>query len=423
MHVKHLRWYIAGLLFLSTVINYVDRQVLSIVAPVVTRELHLTPTEYANILQAFLYAYTAMYLISGVLVDRWGTRVALGVFMAWWSVSNMLHAFVGSALQLGFFRMLLGIGEPGNFMAAAKATSEWFTPKERAFVNGLANGGASVGAIIAPPLVVWLYSWLGWRAAFVITGASGLVWLIAWLLFYRLPQAHPWITAEERQLLAPAPPVSATPTVPPPSYWELLRMRQTWGLFLTRFLSDPVWWFYLFWLPKYLVEQRGFTMVEMGAIAWMPYLTADIGSMSGGVLSGWLIRRNWPVVKARSAGMLPFAMLMPLSMVIAYTPSSLVTMMIICTVTFAHMVWKTNLMTLTNDLYPKAVVGRVAGFAAFGNGLGGAIFTALTGWIVQHFSYNTVFILMGFLHPAAYVLFWLLVGKAPPPENAESIGH
>lgn len=411
MKIRRLRWYIAGLLFLSTVINYVDRQVLSIVAPVLTKELHLTPTEYAAILQAFLYAYTLMYLVSGVLVDRWGTRLALGVFMAWWSVSNMLHALVRTAMELGFFRMLLGIGEPGNFMAAAKATSEWFPVKERAFVNGLANGGASVGAIIAPPLVVWLNAWLGWRAAFVITGAAGLVWLTVWVLFYRLPRDHPWITEEERRLIVEEE-TDAGNAAPPPTYRALLAMPQTWGLFLSRFLSDPVWWFYLLWLPKYLVEQRGFTMAEMGMIAWLPYLTADIGSLLGGVLSGWLVKRNWPVVRARSAGMLPFALLMPLSIVLAFTPSAVVTMAVICTVTFAHMVWKTNLMTLTNDLYPKAVVGRVAGFAAFGNGLGGAMFTGLTGWMVQHLSYNAVFVMMGFLHPAAFVAFWLLVRKA-----------
>ena len=190
---------------------------------------------------------------------------------------------------------------------------------------------------------------------------------------------------------------------------DLLRFRQTWGLFWARFLSDPVWWFYLFWLPKYLVEQRGFTMVEMGRLAWLPYLTADAGSIFGGVLSGYLVKREWPVLKARSAGMLPFALLMPLSIVIAFTPSTPVTLLIICIVTFAHMAWKTNLMTLTNDIYPTRVVGSVSGLAAFGNGLGGAIFTYLTGHIVQRFSCNSIFIIMGFLHPAAYLIFMLLV--------------
>ena len=190
---------------------------------------------------------------------------------------------------------------------------------------------------------------------------------------------------------------------------DLLRYPQTWGLFWARFFSDPVWWFYLFWLPKYLVEQRGFTMMEMGMLAWLPYLTADLGSLAGGLISGYLLRRGWAAIRARAAGMLPFAMLMPLSVVIAFTPSRAITLLLISIVTFAHMAWKTNLQTLTNDIYPVRVVGSVSGIAAFGNGLGGALFTFLTGQIVQHFSYNAIFVIMGFMHPIAFGIVRLLV--------------
>ncbi len=410
MKIPHLRWYIAALLFTATVINYVDRQALSIVAPVLTKELHLSPIEYSNILQAFLYAYTLMYVVSGVIVDRWGTRLSLSVFMVWWSVSNMLHAFTTSGFGLGAFRLLLGLGEPGNFMAASKATSEWYPAKERAFVNGLVNAGAAVGAIIATPLVVWLYLRWGWRAAFVITGCMGMVWMVGWLLLYRLPENHPLITADELALIRRE--TTKSPAGDRMKWVDLLKIRQTWGLFFSRFLSDPVWWFYLFWLPKYLVEQRGLSMVQMGMLAWLPYLSADLGSVFGGLVSGYLIKRNWPVLKARSAGMLPFAMMMPLSIVIAFTPSSALALVLISVVTFSHMAWKTNLMTLTNDLYPRQVVGSVSGIAAFGNGLGGALFTSLTGFVVQHFSYNGIFIVMGFLHPMAYLVFRALV-KGP----------
>jgi ACS family hexuronate transporter-like MFS transporter len=408
MKIPRLRWVIAGLLFTATVINYIDRQALSIVAPVLTRELHLTPVQYANILQGFLYAYTLMYLVSGILVDRWGTRRALAVFMAWWSLSNVLHAFARSAGELSFFRVLLGIGEPGNFMASARATSEWYPPKERAFLNGVANSGAAVGAIVAAPLIVWLYQRVGWRSMFVATGCLGFVWLLAWLALYRLPAEHPLITESELRFIRDAggEPSSAALKV---RWLDLMRFPQTWGLFWSRFLSDPVWWFYLFWLPKYLVEQRGFTMLQMGMLAWAPYLTADLGSVVGGLFSGYLASRNWPVLTARRAGMLPFALLMPLSAVIAFTPSTRLALVIICIVTFAHMAWKTNLMTVSNDIYPTRVVGSVSGLAAFGNGLGGALFTWMTGHIVQHFSYNAIFIIMGFLHPAAYVIFRLLV--------------
>lgn len=411
--IRHLRWYVAALLFTATVINYIDRQALSIVAPILTKELHLSPIQYANILQAFLYAYTVMYVVSGIIVDRWGTRLGLGIFMAWWSVSNMLHAFATTALGLGFFRFLLGVGEPGNFMAAVRAVSEWYPAKERAFVNGLVNAGAAVGAIISAPLVVWLYVRYGWRAAFVITGAFGLVWLVAWLLIYYVPAKHPRITDEELALITAGRSAEMVALPGEPVKWvDLLKLPQTWGLFFARFFSDPVWWFYLFWLPKYLVEQRHFTVVEMGMLVWLPYLTADLGSVFGGMMSGYLIKKGWLVLRARTASMLPFAMVMPISIGIAFTPSTTVAMVLICIVTFSHMAWKTNLVTLTNDLYPTRIVGSVAGICAFGNGLGAALFTALTGYIVQYFSYSAIFVLMGIMHPIAFLIFRMTV-RAP----------
>ncbi len=408
MKIPHLRWYIAALLFTATVINYIDRQTVSILAPVLTKELHISPIEYSQILQAFLIAYTAMYLGSGFLVDRWGTRVSLAVFMTWWSVANVLHAFVRTAFGLGFFRFLLGLGEPGNFMAALKATSEWFPPKERAFVNGLVNAGAAVGAIIAAPLVAWIALRHGWRASFIVTGCFGIVWMAAWLALYRLPERHGLITTAELQHIR-EPQAGAVPTEPRIGTAGLLRMRQTWGLLLARFISDPVWWFYLFWLPKYLADQRGFSLVQIGMFAWLPYLCADLGSVAGGLLSGFLIPRSASVLDARLRTMLPCAAIMPLSIVIALTGSSAVAILLICLITFSHMAWKTALMTMTNDIYPRHIVGSVSGIIAFGSGLGGTLFTSLTGFVVQHFSYTWIFVVMGFLHPIAYVLVrWLV---------------
>src|SRR5690349_16156076 len=190
MKIRRLRWYIAAMLFTASVINYIDRQTLSIVAPVLTKELHISPIEYSNILQAFLIAYTVMYLGSGFLVDKWGTRFSLACFMGWWSVSNILHAFANTAMQFGVYRFLLGVGEPGNFMAAFKAISEWYPAKEKAFVNGLVNAGAAAGAIVSAPLVAWITVRYGWRSAFVVTGCLGFVWLVIWLLLYRLPGKH-----------------------------------------------------------------------------------------------------------------------------------------------------------------------------------------------------------------------------------------
>jgi ACS family hexuronate transporter-like MFS transporter len=344
----------------------------------------MSPVEYSNVLQAFLIAYTIMYLGSGFLVDLWGTKVSLAAFMAFWSVSNMLHAFARTPFQLGIFRALLGIGEPGNFMAGFKAISEWFPPKERAFVNGLQNGGASVGAIIAPPLIVWLMMKYDWRMCFVITGAIGLVWLVGWLAIYGTPPKM-----EQKQIALPKS--------------DLLKLPQTWGLLFAKFFSDPVWWFYLFWLPKYLVEQRHFTNMQMGMLAWLPYLTADLGAFGGGIASGWLIKRGYEPVHARKIALLPCALLMPLSFLVPGS-SSVLAMVLISVLTFAHMAWKTNLMALTNDIYPFSVVGSVSGIIAFGSGVGSTLFTNLTGQVVQHYSYTAIFVIMGFLHPLSYLI-------------------
>jgi ACS family hexuronate transporter-like MFS transporter len=404
--IPHLRWYVAGLLFLASVINYVDRQALSVVAPVLTKELRISAVEYANILQAFLIAYTIMYVFSGVLTDRFGTRWSLAGFMVWWSVSNALHAFATSAFSLGVFRFLLGAGESGNFMASIKAVSEWYPAKEKAFVNGLVNAGAAVGAIVAPPAIVWLLHAYGWRAAFVITGALGIFWLIPWLLLYWVPSENRRITARELALIREGQKDTAESLR---LRWaDLLKYPQTWGLMLARVISDPVWWFYLFWLPKYLVEQRGFTMVEMGMVAWMPYLFADIGAVLGGLGSGWLLKRfAWEPLRSRNTMMIAFALMMPVSVWIAFTPSNSLAVVLICLVAFAHMGWKTNLMTMTNDVYPPATIGSVAGIVAFGSGVGATLFTNLTGWIVQYYSYTLIFVIMGFLHPIS----WLVVRR------------
>lgn len=411
MKIPHLRWYVAGLLFASTVINYIDRQTLSVVAPVLTKELNISPTEYGSILQAFLLAYTIMYVLSGPLVDRWGTKLSLSAFVGAWSVANALHMFARNVTQLAGFRFLLGLAEPGNYNAAARIASEWYPPKERAFINGLVNAGSAVGAIVAAPLVAWLAIQYGWRFAFVATGALGFVWLAFWLVFYQLPQKHPLITAAEREHIRTAP--ESRPVMPQTGFMQLWRQREVWGLLLARFFSDSVWWFYLFWLPKYLAEQRSFTLAEIGLIAWIPYLTADAGALAGGYLSGRLIGPQRTALQARYIPMAASAFLMPVSVIIALTNSSAVALALICMVTFCHMVWKTNLMTITNDIYPVASVGSVSGIVSVGSGVGGVVFMNITGRIVEAFSYHAVFIIMGFLHPLAFLVCRWLVGQAP----------
>lgn len=407
MQIPHLRWWIAGLLFLSTVINYVDRQTLSVLSPVLSRELNISPVEYSNILTAFLAAYTVMYVGSGFLVDRWGTRLSLSVFMVWWSAANMAHAFAQGVWSLGFLRFLLGMGESGNFMAAFKAVSEWYPARERALVHGIIQSGAAIGAILAPPAITWINARYGWQPAFLVTGSLGFIWLVFWLLLYQTPERHPWITPEERAIVLADSPVSAGDAKV--SWRQVLAYPQTWGLLLGRFFSDPVWWFYLFWLPKYLVEQRGFTMAEMGMLAWLPYLAADLGALAGGWLSGRLVASGTTAIAARMAVMLPCAVAMPLSLAVNHAPSRTLTLVLICIVTFSHMAWKTNQNTLTNDIFPKPMIGTVSGLLAFGNGLGGTLFIWTTGYIVQWFGYEAIFMLMAVLHPLAYLITRRLV--------------
>ena len=396
--LPNVRWRIAALLFGATVINYIDRQTLSVLAAEITGELGISDIEYSQVVQAFLICYAGMYLVWGRIIDRWGTRVALAVSMVWWSLANAGHALTRGALGLGVFRALLGLGESGNFLAAEKAISEWFPPQERGVANGLVNAAASTGAILAPPLIVLIFTLWGWRLAFVVTGATGFVWLAFWLRWYWIPAEHPRVTSEERVLIETAP---GGPPRREIRWIELFGFRQTWALFLARVLADPVWWFYLFWLPKYLSDERGFSIVAIGLTTWVPFLTADLGAIAGGWVSGRLIRRGIAPVQARKWVMLPAAAVMPLSLIVPTSDSSIVALTAICVVTFAHMAWKTNLMTMTNDVYPTAVVGSAAGIVGLGSSLGGVIFTGITGVVVERYSYAAIFFVMAFLHPTA----------------------
>jgi ACS family hexuronate transporter-like MFS transporter len=298
-------------------------------------------------------------------------------------------------------------------MAAFKVVSEWYPAKERALVHGVIQGGAAIGAIIAPPVITWINARHGWQPAFLVTGSLGFVWLALWLALYHPPESHPQITIEEREyVLAEA---AQTPVLHKISAQQILSYSQTWGLLLGRFFSDPVWWFYLFWLPKYLVEQRGFTMVEMGMLAWLPYLSADLGAIFGGWMSGRLLAAGRSPIAARMAVMIPCALMMPLSFAIHHAPSRTLTIALICAVTFSHMVWKTNQNTLTNDVFPKQMVGTASGILAFGTGLGGTLFTWMTGFVVQRFGYSSIFMVMGVLHPLSYLIIRRMVTRPVSP--------
>ena len=410
--IPNLRWWIAGLVFLSTVINYIDRQTLAQLAPLLKREFQISNTEYGYISQAFLIPYTAMYLGAGLLIDRYGTKLVYGVAAAWWSAAAMLHATASSVLGFGVFRFLLGTAESSNFIAAEKVAAEWYPPKDRGTLNGWVQAGAVTGAIVTPILVMTLTERFGWRAAFVVTGALGLVWVALWTRVYHLPERHPRITPEELALIQSD--SDANKVVSEKTPWPvLLRLPEIRGLLLARIFSDPVWWFYLFWLPKYLTEAHGLSDRTMSYVVWIPYLAADAGSILGGWCSGRLIAGGRAAVSARKLLLLASVALMPLGMSLIAKPSVPLTIIILCVVLFGHMSWKTNLATLTVDLFPRRIVASVHGLVATGSGIGGALFTAVAGHLIDWKGYAPVGVIMGVLHPIAYLCVRWLVRENP----------
>jgi ACS family hexuronate transporter-like MFS transporter len=373
------RWGVAALLFFATVINYIDRQTLSVLAPVLRDEFQMTNSDYSRVVFAFLLAYLIMQSGSGRIMDWLGTKTGFSLTIAWWSVAAMLHAAAASVMSLGAFRFLLGLGEAGNWPGGVKAVSEWFPPKERAFAIGFFNSGSTLGAVIAPPLVAWIALQWGWRNAFILTGSLGFVWLAFWLLFYRTPS----------QTFAKA---NAAPRT---AWSELFRFREVWGLMLARMMADPVWWFYVFWLPEYLKRERGFTLAMIGFFAWIPFLTADAGNLLGGLASGWLIRRGRPILWARKAVMAASGLLMMAGIPAVLAPEAAVSLALISVATFAYSTWAANILTLPADLFPQQVVASVSGLSGTGAALGGMIFTLIIGAVVDRFSYVPVFIAAG----------------------------
>lgn len=393
-----IRWAILALLFLSTVLNYVDRQTLSILATTIQADLGMSDTGYAGVVQLFLIAYTLAYLGVGWITDRLGPKLALAGFVAWWSIANMVTGLVQSVGQLGAARFALGLGEAGNYVAAPKTVSERFPPHERGFAVGVYTAGAMVGATIAPPLIGWLALSHGWRAAFFVTGGLGFVWLIAWLLVFRK-----------------APKAEAAASEAIESKWPLRRIlsdRAVWGLALARTLTDPVWYFYLFWFPKYLIDARGMTLLGVAATAWLVYLAADIGSIFGGGASGRLVKCGTPAPDARLRLMGAAACLAPVGALIAAQPSVPLTYALAAAVALAHMAFLVNLTTLAVDIFPQRQVGAIFGLIAAGSGVGGIVSTWIVGQFAEGRDYAPLFLAMAVLHPIGWGIARIATARA-----------
>lgn len=402
------RWWILALLFLITTNNYLDRIVLGILSPVILDDLHFTKLEYGYVNAAFQGAYAVGFLMMGWVIDRLGTRKGYAIAITMWSLAAGLHSLSRSFVQLGFWRAMLGLGESGNFPAAIKAVTEWFPKKDRAFATGIFNAGTNVATMIGPPLFVWMNSHFGWRTCFFITATSGLVCLALWWVFYRLPREHKWVNPEELALIESDPDERAEARM---SWGQALKIRETYGFALAKFFSDPVWWFYLTWLALYFKEARGLSLEQIGWALPVIYLMADFGSVAGGWVSGFLIRRGWPNGKARKVTMGFFALCMPLAATAVAVKETWMAVALISLATAAHQGWSANLYTTVSDVFPKNAVASVIGIGGFLGGMGGVIFTALLpGYLVMHFGYFPLFVMMGGFHLIAWTVVHIYLG-------------
>lgn len=394
------RWWITGTLCLSTILNYINRQTFSVLAPELVKTFHFSHSDLSSIFGAFQLSYALTWLVGGIALDITGTRLGLAVAVIWWSLVSMATGLANSVRSFAALRFLLGIGEGLNWPGASKAVAEWFPPQERGVAVAIFDSGSSIGGAVAAIAIPWITIRFGWQFAFVLSGALGFGWLGLWLLVY--PKRPRLQGLAKRQTVAEQ--LSA--------FWRLMRQKKTWGVVIGRSLTDPVWWFFVFWLPQYLSDARGFSLKQIAMFAWMPFVAADIGNFVGGGISGWLIRRGVPVLKARILvcvfSCLPMLAGIPAASV--NTPAAALTL--ICIALLGYASWSTMGLTFPSDLFPPEVVATVTGLSGFGAGIVSTIFTILIGHIVDRFSYVPAFIAAGTLPILATLAILILFRKA-----------
>jgi ACS family hexuronate transporter-like MFS transporter len=412
-----VRWWVLALLFFATTINYLDRIVFSVLVPVIRQEMHINDQTYGYINGAFQIAYTVGFIFMGRFIDRWGTRPGYAVAIVWWSVAAAFHAIAMTPFSLGFWRAMLGLGEAGNFPAAIKAVAEWFPKKDRAFVTGIFNSGTNIASVVGPPVFVWMTAKYGWRGCFLITAALGFVWVVFWLLYYRPPDKHPGANRAELDYIRSdaAQAVVGERSI---SWTQALKYKETWGFALAKFATDPVWLFYLYWLPPYLYDVRKFNLKEIGWALPVVYTAACVGSLAGGWISGHLIERGWHHAKARKLAMALCVACMPVAAMAVFAKSPITVVALVCFATAGHQGWSANLFTTVSDVFPKKAVATVTGIGGCAGGIGGFLFSAvLPGYVVAHFGYTPVFTAMGTFHIAALLAVHILLKDMKPIET------
>lgn len=417
--IGHYRWRVVALLFFAATINYIDRQVLGMLKPVIADEIHITEADYGYIVSAFQAAYAIGLLFVGRMIDKMGTRISYALSIVVWSVAGCLHAVARGPLGFGIARFFLGIGESANFPAAIKATAEWFPVKERALATGLFNSGSNVGAVVSPIIVTYLTVRYGWQCAFLVTGLLGFIWLVCWLLFYRLPQQakklspaeFAYITGDDRPAAEEAAPAEEV------KWWRLMKERSTIGICLARFVCDWVWWFFLFWTPDFMEKCYGVNIQQMVLPLIVIYTFSSFGGIAGGYLSSALINRGFRVAFSRKAALLTCALLVVPVALVPGVDSLWTSIVIISVACFAHQGWASNIYTLVSDYYPKSRVATMTSIAGFTGSVGGVLAASFVGNILQLTgSYFAVFLIAGL----AYVVAWLCLQLFLPRTTAAS---
>ncbi len=404
------RWWIVWTLFFSTVINYISRQTFSVLSPLISSQFHLNHTELARILGAFQISYALTWLLGGIFLDAVGTRIGLAVAVVLWSVVNIFTGLANSVSGFVAFRFILGIGEGVNWPGASKAVAEWFPDTERSLAVAIFDSGSSVGGALAALVIPWIAIAFGWRWAFVFSGLLGFVWLAAWLRIYHAPEHHPRVGSEELQLIRGGRALSEGSHEPAGQRWlGLVKDRNVWGIVLGRALTDPIWWFYVFWLPQYLSDARGFSLQRIALFAWVPFVAADLGNFTGGLVSGYCIRRGMTVLQARrwvcAISCLPILLGIPAARV----DNSYLALALISLALWGYASWSTMGLTLPSDLFPPNVVATVTGLSGLVAGLAGAGFTYAVGRTVDRFSYLPAFVAAGLLPLFATAAVFLLI--------------
>jgi ACS family hexuronate transporter-like MFS transporter len=405
------RWRVCALLLAATTLNYIDRQVLGVLAPFLQDKIGWNEIEYGYIVTAFQCAYAIGLLCAGAIIDRFGTRIGYALAIGIWSLAAMSHTLATSVLGFALARFALGLGEAGNFPAAIKTVAEWFPRRERALATGIFNSGSNIGAIVAPMVVPVIAVAWGWQAAFLFTGVLSAIWLATWLLTYRTPERQPKLSSAELAYIHSDPPEPTT-RVP----WAvILRHRQAWAFIVGKFMTDPIWWFLLFWLPKFLHSTYGLSLLELGLPLIAIYVTADVGSIAGGWLAGYLIRRGWSANRARKGAMLACALCVVPIVFAAKASHMWVAVALIGLATAGHQGWSANLFTLSSDLFPRRAVASVVGIGGFAGAVGGMLIATFAGFLLQATgSYVPLFIMAGSAYLLALLAVQLLTPRLQP---------